>query len=602
MRQTLVKNRVTIGLICVALVLVLNILLLSYNTTRQLHIRDSHIQTYEILSELQTALSILKDAEAGQRAYLLTGEEPYLAPFDLAGPLVKDHLLRLRALTMDNPLQQQQLDSLEPFVAYTLTEFRRTTDLRRVKGLDAALRSVVYSPAKYKIADIERLIAAMERDNRTRLQEEVREAQHNTRQTAVTFAATTLIAFALLWFINRRLHRYIQARDHAEEALRVSEANLRQSQKMEAVGRLAGGIAHDFNNLLTVITGYSEVLLKKPDMKDRQRNYVEQIKQAGDRAASLTRQLLAFSRRQVLQPKVLDLNEAVTAISPILQRLMGEDIRLTLDLGRIGSIKADPGQLDQVLMNLAANARDAMPQGGTLIIKTADIELDAGEANRHPGAQAGPHVMLAVSDTGCGMDTETLRHIYEPFFTTKEQGKGTGLGLSTVYGIVKQSGGSIWAYSEPGLGTTFKIYLPRVESCAPPLCAPSPSALAGRSTETVLLVEDETAVRLLVRTILADHGYTVLEAASPEEALSIGASHQSQIHLLVTDVVMPGSSGRKVAERLAECHPHLKVLYMSGYTNNAIAHHGVLEAGLAFLQKPFTPDALANRVREVLNA
>ncbi|MDE3019483.1 MAG: CHASE3 domain-containing protein, partial [Nitrospirota bacterium] len=549
---------------------------------------------------LQTVLSILKDAEAGQRAYLLTGEEPYLAAFDLAGPSVRDHLLRLRTLTTDNPLQQRQLDSLEPLIAYTLTEFRRTTDLRRVKGFDAALRSVVYGPAKYKIEDIERLIATMERANRTRLQEEVQEAQANTRQTAVTFAATALIAFTLLWFIYRRLHRYIQARDHAEEALRVSEANLRQSQKMEAVGRLAGGIAHDFNNLLTVITGYSEVLLKKPDMSDRQRKYVEQIKQAGNRAAALTSQLLAFSRRQVLQPKVLDLNESITAISAMLQRLIGEDIRLTLALGQIGAVTADPGQIDQVLLNLAANARDAMPQGGTLTIETAPVELDENYASRHPGAQAGPHVMLAASDTGCGMDSETLAHIYEPFFTTKEPGKGTGLGLSTVYGIVKQSGGSIWVYSEPGLGTTFKVYLPRVAPCVPDRVEAASIEHSHFGTEAILLVEDEAAVRSLIRSVLAERGYLVLEAASPEEALTIGASYRSQIHLLVTDVVMPGGSGKHVAEQLTRQRPDLKVLYMSGYTDSTIVHHGVLDSGLAFLQKPFTPDALTRKVRKVL--
>lgn len=596
-----INTRLTIGFVFLAFVLVLDVFLLGHNTRRLIHLRDSHIQTYEALSELQATLSTLKDAEAGQRAYLLTGEEPYLTPFDLAGPSVTQHLSRLRALTMDNPSQQRRLVTLEPLVAYTLTEFRRTTDLRRVKGLDAALRSLTYGPGKYKIEDIERVIAEMKQENHLLLQQQLREAHVHTRQTVLTFTVTTLVAFTLLWFVYRRLGRYIQERDRAEEALRISEEHLRQSQKMEAIGRLAGGIAHDFNNLLTVMMGYSQLLLRKLPHSDPNRQDIEQIRIAGERAASLTRQLLAFSRRQVLQPKILDLNDAVTATSPILQRLMGEDIRLTLALGPVGSVKADPGQLDQVLMNLAANARDAMPQGGTLTIATADVELDDRYANQHPGAQAGPHVMLAVSDTGCGMDAETLARIYEPFFTTKEQGHGTGLGLSTVYGIVKQSEGSIWASSKPGFGTTFKIYLPRVESCVPALLTVAPFEPKACATETILIVEDEPSVRTLGRTVLEQHGYTVLEASCADEALAVSTQYQRPIHLLVTDVVMPGGSGRKVGEQLAVRRPGLKILYVSGYTNNAITHHGVLDAGLAFLQKPFTPDMLARKVREVLD-
>ena len=381
------------------------------------------------------------------------------------------------------------------------------------------------------------------------------------------------------------------------------EAQLRQSQKMEAVGQLAGGIAHDFNNLLTVITGYCQILLTAADQGDPRREELEQIKEAGDRAASLTRQLLAFSRKQILEPKVLDLNAVVTNLDKMLQRLIGEDIALQTALApALGCVKADPGQIEQVIMNLAVNARDAMPQGGHLTIETANADLDESYAEERFSVQPGPYVMLAVSDTGCGMDTETQAHIFEPFFTTKGQGKGTGLGLPTVYGIVKQSGGYIWVYSEPGRGTTFKIYLPRVDAQAEALEPRSPLQESLQGTETILLVEDEERVRRLARTILAGHGYSVLEAPNGAEALRISEQRGGAIHLLVTDVVMPGMSGGELASRLIAKHLHMKVLFVSGYTDDAIVRHGVLQAGIPFIQKPFTPSTLARKVREVLDA
>ena len=381
------------------------------------------------------------------------------------------------------------------------------------------------------------------------------------------------------------------------------EMQLLQAQKMEAVGQLAGGVAHDFNNVLTAIAGYAELLREDLPSEDARRGDAEEIIRATERAAALTRQLLAFSRRQVLAPRVLDLNTVVASVDNMLRRLIAADVELRTALApELGAVRADPGQLEQVIMNLVVNARDAMPRGGKLTIETANAELDESYALEHPAVVAGPFVMLAVSDSGVGMDAATQARIFEPFFTTKEKGKGTGLGLATVYGIVKQSGGNIWLYSEPGRGTTFKIYLPRVDQ---PLELPAPTPASRetpRGTETVLLVEDDEAVRTLARKMLASHGYTVLAAPSGADALELAASHAGPIHLLVTDVVLPGMSGRELATRFQSVRPGLKVLYTSGYTDDAVVHHGVLDPGIAFLQKPFTSGTLARKVRETLDS
>ena len=387
---------------------------------------------------------------------------------------------------------------------------------------------------------------------------------------------------------------------------KLLETQLQQSRRMEAIGRLAGGIAHDFNNLLTIIKGYTELALKRPRLTPELQADVERIEDASERASTLVRQLLAFSRRQVLQPKLLDLNSIVMGLDKLLRRLMDEDITMSTMPGpNIGTIKADPGQMEQVIMNLVVNARDAMPKGGRLTVETANVDLDAAYASDHATVKPGQYVMLAVSDTGTGMSPETVAHIFEPFYTTKESGRGTGLGLSTVYGIVKQSGGYIWVYSEPGRGSSFKVYLPRVEQTAEVLPAAKAPSKEQRGSETILLVEDQAQVRELARMALAEKGYIVLAASNPQDAQSICAQHGTAVHLLLTDVIMPGLTGRELAKRLTAQHPRMRVLYMSGYTYGIVAQsgmqNGLLDDGVAFLQKPFTPSALTEKVREVLD-
>jgi two-component system, cell cycle sensor histidine kinase and response regulator CckA len=381
------------------------------------------------------------------------------------------------------------------------------------------------------------------------------------------------------------------------------EERLRQSQKMEAVGRLAGGVAHDFNNLLTVILGYGQVLADGLPAGSKLADSTAQIKSAADRAAGITRQLLAFSRKQVLSPRVIDLNDIMLNMDSMLRRLIGEDVEVhTMPARDLGSVKADPGQIEQVIMNLALNARDAMPHGGKLTLETANAQLDAAYAREHQPVEPGRYVMLAVSDTGHGMSAETQARIFEPFYTTKEVGKGTGLGLSMVYGIVKQSGGYIWVYSEPDRGTSFKIYLPRVDQPADELGGEKRAVNMQRGTETILLCEDDPQLRQLTSSVLAHCGYKVLVAGGTEECISLCQANHRDIRLLVTDVVMPGMNGRQLADRVVKLSPKTRVLYISGYTSNAIVHYGVLDEGLWFLPKPFSLAALIAKVREVLDA
>ena len=381
------------------------------------------------------------------------------------------------------------------------------------------------------------------------------------------------------------------------------ETQFFQSQKMETIGRLAGGIAHDFNNLLTVIKGYTQLSLNQIQEGDPCRENIEEIKGAAERAAELTNQLLAFSRRQILDMKVLDLNTIVRGLEKMMARIIGEDIEMFTVLDdHLGRVKTDPGQIEQVILNLVVNARDAMPSGGKLAIETANVVLDETYARAHIGVSPGNYVLLSVSDTGCGMPPEIKELIFEPFFTTKEEGKGTGLGLSTIYGIVKQSGGTIWVYSEPGRGTTFKIYLPRVEeeTGAPPM--QDNAGHLPRGDETVLVVEDDPSLRALAARVLRYQGYKVLEATNGDEAIAIARENiQGKIHLLLTDVVMPHMGGRELVRRMKTLHSEIRVLFISGYTDHAITHHAGLKPGTPFLQKPFSPTALAKKVREVLD-
>ena len=402
----------------------------------------------------------------------------------------------------------------------------------------------------------------------------------------------------------QELKEQIEERKRMEEEKKKVEAQLFQAQKMEAVGRLAGGVAHDFNNLMTVVIGHSDLMLMRLSKEDPLYNNVEEIRKAGERAASLTQQLLAFSRKQILKSKVINVNEIITNMKNMLRRLIGEGVQLQTALGsELGRVECDPAQIEQVFMNLVINARDAMPKGGKITIETTNVDLDETYASKH-GIELKPatYVLLEVSDTGIGMNKEVQNQIFEPFFTTKEKGEGTGLGLSTVYGIVKQSGGFIWAYSEVGLGTTFKIYLPVVYKELESVQKEQTPVSDLRGSETILVVEDDDSVRNMTRYVLQEYGYKVLEASSGEEALQISKLHTEPIQLLLTDVIMFKMSGRDLAKLLESYRQETKVLYMSGYTESAIALHGVLRQDVEFIEKPFSPKGLARKVREVLNA
>ncbi len=500
--------------------------------------------------------------------------------------LLKQKDVRFRLLFEDNPLPMWVFDreslrflevnqaatvrygySREEFLNMTVADIRPPEDIPRLKETIAAAEGLaVPAQWRHKLKD-GRLI-------------EVEVASHT-----MTYAERPAVLSVL--------HDVTQ-RNQLEE-------HLRQAAKMEAVGMLAGGIAHDFNNLLTIINGYSQILLNALPAGDPNHSAVEQIMKAGERAAALTRQLLAFSRRQKLQPRPLNVNDLVSGLDNMLRRLIGEDIEMRFVPGRgLGQVNADPGQIEQVIMNLVINARDAMPNGGVLTIETHNVDLDQHYTFTHATMKPGEYVALQVSDNGLGMDAETRARLFQPFFTTKAQGKGTGLGLTTVFGIVKQSGGGVEVYSEPGQGTSVKVYLPRIDQ---PAVAPTETVheTIARGHETILLVEDEEPVRKLVHDTLRREGYKVLDAASAAEARRIVSSYKGPIHLLITDVVMPKESGRKLADQLGPKRPQMKVLFMSGYTDHAVVNSGLLSSDSAFIQKPFTPTALTRKVRDLLH-
>ena len=389
--------------------------------------------------------------------------------------------------------------------------------------------------------------------------------------------------------------------DQKEERARL-QAQFLRAQKMEVLGKLAGGVAHDFNNLLTAISGYSHFLLQSLAPGDPNRADIEEIKNAGERASLLTSQLLAFSRPQVFQPKIMDLNDIVRDVEKMLRRLIGEDISLVSVLGsNLGKVKADPGQIEQIILNIAVNARDAMPKGGKMTLETNNIALDKQYAQTHPEIKPGPYVMLSMSDTGCGMDAKTLSRIFEPFFTTKEQGKGAGLGLAALYEIVKQSGGSVFVCSEPGKGSAFQIYLPKVPEETQLIAAGPASHEPFKGSETILLVEDDDMVRKFIRRLLLANGYKLLEASSPNEAIQLSQQHKDQIHLLMTDIVMPGMRGDELANRFSRARPEMKVIFTSGYTEMEVVGRGPLGPGKVFIQKPISPEEMLRKVREVLD-
>jgi two-component system, cell cycle sensor histidine kinase and response regulator CckA len=466
----------------------------------------------------------------------------------------------------------------------------------------AAVRYYGYSPAEFFAMTIADIRPA---DDLPRLQEYLNDIEAGASGAALWRHLKkdgSAIDVEIIWheiIFDGHRARLVLATDITER--KFLEDQLRQAQKMEAIGRLAGGVAHDFNNLLTAIIGYSQLMMARIGEDSQMRKELEEIYKAGTRAASLTSQLLAFSRKQVIQPVSLNLNAIVVDMGKMLRRLIGEDIELQFALADdLDCIKADAGQMQQVVMNLAVNARDAMPTGGRLTIATLNINLDEAFIRKRPTVAPGAYVVLRVSDTGSGIDEDIQSRVFEPFFTTKEMGKGTGLGLSTIHGIITQSGGHVWFESEPGRGTTFEIYLPRIGEREEQRQTPGSTAEALHGTETVLLVEDEEAVRRLACSILEANGYTVLEAPSCDEALAMARAHQGSLDLLVTDVVMPQMSGRELAEQLTQRRPEIKVLFISGYTDDAIVRTGALESGIAFLQKPFVPDAFARKVREVL--
>jgi signal transduction histidine kinase/ActR/RegA family two-component response regulator len=565
--------------------------------------------TRQVLFHSTEFLSLMKDAETSQRGFLLSHEEAYLNEYKRAIPQIPGHLQALLEMEAGNPTSLRLVARLERTAEEKLAELAKTISLERAGRHDEAISTVRTSQGINLMLEVRQLAGALEDGEFQNLSAYSKESQSHAQHAELLNASSVLILLVLVGAATVMIDQALRRRERLIEELRVEidkrenlEAKLAQTQKMEAVGRLAGGVAHDFNNMLTVISGYNEMLMDRLRGRSDLLDYTQEIANAAEQAANITGQLLAFSRQQTSKPKILDLNETVTAAGKFLQPIIGEHIEMQVSLEpALARIKADPTHIQQIIMNLAVNARDAMPDGGRLLIETANIELSADHSEEEAtGLPSGFCVMLAVSDTGSGLDAATRQRLFEPFFTTKELGHGTGLGLSIVYGIVKQAGGDIRVYSEPGKGATFKLYFPLADPAERNVeTAPAPAALTT-GTGTILLLEDEAAVRKLVARSLSDAGYRVFSAASPTEALHLAAGLSEPVDLLLTDVVMPQMSGPDLARRLTQQWAGLTVMYMSGYTRGGIVHTGLLEPGIVLLQKPFSRDNLLAQVRAAM--
>lgn len=568
-------------------------------------------QSMEVKVRVADMLSLIQDAETGQRGYLLTGDPAYLAPFDTGireAPKAIDALL---VITRDNPSQQAKLRELDALVSEKFAELSRTVELRKQNRGPDALRSVRSNTGKATMDRIRDIVGQIRSEERILLgirQADADQSAQETRTNIIVLTSLITLLAGLAFFIGRRAYDHLQETNKklVEESARreAAETETRHIQKMEVLGQLTGGIAHDFNNVLAVIVGGIDLARRRLDKGDTNvSRFLDSALEGAQHASALTNRLLAYSRRQPLQPQTLDMNRLVSGMSEVLRRSLGERIEVeTVLAGGLWRVLADPSQLESVLLNLAVNARDAMPEGGKLTVETANCHLDSNYAREHRDVTEGQYTMLAITDTGTGMAPDVLARAFDPFFTTKEVGKGTGLGLSQVFGFVKQSGGHVKIYSEPGSGTTVKIYLPRThEAGVEEKERADQAALPGGATnEIILVVEDDDRVRVVSVAALRELGYTVIHASNGEAALELLSDENRKVSLLFTDIVMPGMTGRVLADTAVQLRPDLKVLYTTGYTKNAVVHNGVVDAGARLLVKPYSLEQLATKVREAI--
>jgi len=563
---------------------------------------EARQRAYEVLMALRKVRQDIGEMRVGVTGYVLTRDSVYLATYRSGLTGLSTDTMAIRTLTAGVPSLQRELDLLQPQLVEYAADLAATVQLAEIRPARSADVAPIPSRSGMLIEGIRPHFVAVETEQLRLLDASALEVRRAVTRTNTILFWALLTGGILILGTSTLLFVHLRSRVHAEARLTRAREELQEGRRLEAVGQLAAGVAHDFNNILTVIIGLGELIQQTLPRDHSGRSDLILLREAAGKATDLTRQLLAFGRRQVLEMRTLDLNAVVRHLGTFLARVLPESVQLTvLPAEGLGRVWADPSQLEQILMNLAVNARDAMPGGGRLTIETANTELDHLAADLHDGVKPGRYVALVVSDTGVGMDAATRARIFEPFFTTKEAGKGTGLGLATVYGIVKQSGGHIWAYSEPSHGTTFKIFLPRVDD-APTTETPRAAASGSLTgTETILLVEDDDAVREVARRILAGAGYQVLTAATPAAALGLLARRSEPVHLLLTDVVMPGMSGPQLAREVLARVPGIRVLYQSGYRDAAIAGDGALEGGTAFLAKPFNANSLRQMVRTVLD-